>query len=116
MSSTELRTFTHQPEDAAVAEEETSDVPEDILSDTPATALAEQNISRARASLIVSTVAGVSFLNTLGSGLLIVGLPRIAAELHLANNLLLWPASVFALMAGCTLLASGAIADVVGNC
>lgn len=76
---------------------------------------ARPEMSRARAAVIVATVAGVSFLNTLGSGLLTVGLPRIAAELHLANNLLLWPASVFALTAGCTLLASGAIADVIGN-
>ena len=51
----------------------------------------------------------------LGSGLLTVGLPRIAADLNLPNNLLLWPASVFALTAGCTLLASGAVADVIGN-
>jgi MFS family permease len=72
-------------------------------------------MSRARAAVVVATVAGVSFLNTLGSGLLTVGLPRIAADLELPNNLLLWPASVFALTAGCTLLASGAVADVVGN-
>lgn len=81
---------------------------------TPAP-LSTPPMSRVCASVVVTTVAGVSFLNTLGSGLLTIGLPRIAADLNLASNLLLWPASIFALTAGCTLLVSGAIADVVGN-
>ncbi len=73
------------------------------------------HLSRAKASSIIATVAGISFLNTLGSGLLTVGLPRIALDLHLATNLLLWPASVYALTLGCSLLLVGAVADVVGN-
>ena len=72
-------------------------------------------MSRARAIVIIATVTGVSFLSCQESGLLTVGLPRIAADLHIPNNLLLWPASVYGLTAACTLLASGAVADVVGN-
>ena len=72
-------------------------------------------MSRARAITLVAAIAGVTFLNALGSGLLTVALPGIARDLHLANNLLLWPASVYALTAGCTLLAAGTFADVVGN-
>jgi MFS family permease len=73
------------------------------------------SLTRTQACLIVVTVAGVSFLNTLGSGLLTVSLPRIATDLGLAPNLLLWPASVYALTMGCSLLLVGTVADVVGN-
>ena len=71
-------------------------------------------LSRCKSTLIVLTLAGVSFLNTLGSGLLTVALPRIAKDIGLAENLLLWPASVYALAAGCLLLVFGAVADVLG--
>lgn len=60
------------------------------------------------------TVADISFLNTHGSGLLTVSLPRIATDLDLALNLL-WPLSVYALTTGCSLFLVGTVADVVGN-
>lgn len=47
-------------------------------------------ISRSRATVIITILTGVSFLNTMGSGLLTVGLPRIASDLGLPENLLLW--------------------------
>ena len=50
----------------------------------------------------------------MGSGLLTVALPRIANDIGLQESLLLWPASVYALAAGCLLLIFGAVADVVG--
>ena len=78
------------------------------------TKLKEAKLSRLRSTLIIITLAGVSFLNTLGSGLLTVALPRIANDIGLQESLLLWPASVYALAAGCLLLIFGAIADVVG--
>ena len=74
----------------------------------------EVRLSRLRSTLIIITLAGVSFLNTLGSGLLTVALPRIANDIGLQESLLLWPASVYALAAGCLLLIFGAVADVVG--
>lgn len=73
------------------------------------------DLSKIRSVFIVITVAGISFTNSLGSGLLTVGLPRIAADVQLAEGLLLWPASIYALTSGCTLLLAGAIADVIGN-
>lgn len=63
---------------------------------------------------IIVTLAGISFLNTMGSGVLISALPRIADDIGLAEGFLLWPASVYALSAGCLLLIFGAVADVVG--
>ncbi|KAL8786850.1 MAG: hypothetical protein Q9195_008043 [Heterodermia aff. obscurata] len=74
----------------------------------------EVKLSRLRSTLIIITLAGVSFLNTMGSGLLTVALPRIANDIGLQESLLLWPASVYALAAGCLLLIFGAVADVVG--
>ena len=74
----------------------------------------ELKLSRLRSTLIIITLAGMSFLNTMGSGLLTVALPRIANDIGLQESLLLWPASVYALAAGCLLLIFGAVADVVG--
>lgn len=72
------------------------------------------NVSKTRAALIITVLSGVSFLNTMGSGILTVALPQMAQDLELAQSLLFWPASVYALAAGCTLLIFGSIADVIG--
>lgn len=113
-AETELENVVSPPPDVAIISGQNVGVTFSISSpqEAPATTLP---MSRARSALLVGTVTGVTFLNTLSSGLLTVGLPRIATDLHLADNILLWPASIFALAAGCTLLASGAIADVVGS-
>ncbi|BCS19475.1 uncharacterized protein APUU_12303A [Aspergillus puulaauensis] len=74
-----------------------------------------QSPSKAQAITAVVALSGVSFLNTMGSGILTVALPRMATDLGLNHEILLWPAAVYALAAGCTLLIFGAIADVVGD-
>jgi MFS family permease len=84
------------------------------LSQTAPLPTEESSLFRTRTCPIVVTVAGISFLNTHGSGLLTVCLPRIATDLDLAPNLL-WPPSVYALTMGCSLLLVGTVADVVGN-
>ncbi|KAH8602208.1 efflux pump protein [Bisporella sp. PMI_857] len=72
-------------------------------------------LSKRRSAAIITTIASVNFLNTLGSGLLTVALPRIARDLQLPHELLLWPAAIYGLTCGCTLLISGAVADVLGR-
>ncbi|KAL8895231.1 MAG: hypothetical protein Q9192_003764 [Flavoplaca navasiana] len=72
------------------------------------------DLSRLQSSIIIFNLAGMSFLNTLGSGILTIALPRISEDIGLAEHLLLWPASVYALAAGCLLLIFGAVADVIG--
>lgn len=94
---------TPTPEETAAAE-----VPPQEVSD------AVRNVSKTRAVLVIIILSGVSFLNTMGSGILTVALPYIARDLDLPQNLLFWPASVYALAAGCTLLIFGSVADVVG--
>jgi MFS family permease len=68
----------------------------------------------ARAILIILQVSMMNFLTSVSSGVIVVGLPRIAADLGLPEKLYLWPTSVYGLTAGSTLLLAGAIADVVG--
>ncbi|KAL9612056.1 MAG: hypothetical protein Q9167_003316 [Letrouitia subvulpina] len=75
---------------------------------------AYRDISRAKSLTVIATLAGISFLNTMGSGILISALPRIADDIGLTEGFLLWPATVYALAAGCLLLIFGAVADVLG--
>ncbi|KAL4930975.1 major facilitator superfamily domain-containing protein [Aspergillus undulatus] len=76
---------------------------------------AQPPLSRAQAITAVVALSGVSFLNTMGSGILTVALPAMAPDLGLNHDILLWPAAVYALSAGCTLLIFGAVADVIGD-
>jgi MFS family permease len=71
-------------------------------------------VSKAQGVMVIVTLAGISFLSALGSGILIAALPRIAKDVGLSQGLILWPAAVYALAAGCLLLIFGAVADVIG--
>ncbi|KAK7977067.1 hypothetical protein PG988_004557 [Apiospora saccharicola] len=68
-----------------------------------------RQFSATKSTLVIVVLTGVSFLNTMGSGILTVSLPVMAGDLRLDDSLLLWPASVYALAAGCTLLLFGAV-------
>jgi MFS family permease len=68
----------------------------------------------ARANFIILQVSTITFLTSISTGMIVVGLPRIAADLDLPEQLYLWPSSVFGLTAGSTLLLAGAVADVLG--
>ena len=48
------------------------------------------NLSRASAVILITTLSGITFVGSMSGGLLTVGLPTIAKDLDLANNLLLW--------------------------
>ena len=67
-----------------------------------------------RRSAIVVALAGVTANGSLCNGILTIALPSIAKDVNLSSSLILWPASVFGLAAGCTLLIFGTLADVVG--
>ena len=72
-------------------------------------------LSSLRTVSIVITVATATLIQSMLSGVLTIGLPRIAEDLGISESLLLWPASVSALVSGCTLLLCGSISDVVGS-
>lgn len=58
-----------------------------------------------RGSTVIATLAGISFLNTMGSGILIATTPQIARHVGLSESLILWPAAVYALISGRVLAA-----------
>ncbi|RYP64809.1 hypothetical protein DL771_008589 [Monosporascus sp. 5C6A] len=68
-----------------------------------------------RASLIIGTLSGITLTSSMTTGLLTIALPTMATDLGLSDALLLWPASVYGLTSGCSLMIAGAIADVVGS-
>lgn len=47
-------------------------------------------LSRARAIILIATLTGITFVGSMSGGLLTIGLPWIAADLELPDNLLLW--------------------------
>lgn len=49
-----------------------------------------QELSRARASILVTTLTGLTFVGSMSGGLLTVCLPGIAKDLNLPDSLLLW--------------------------
>lgn len=48
------------------------------------------NLSRSSAVILITTLSGIPFVGSMSGGLLTVGLPTIAKDLNLPNNLLLW--------------------------
>uniref|UniRef100_A0A8H7KAW1 Major facilitator superfamily (MFS) profile domain-containing protein n=1 Tax=Bionectria ochroleuca TaxID=29856 RepID=A0A8H7KAW1_BIOOC len=94
---------------------EGSQPPSESVSDpSPSGGSSGLSISKFRAITVITTLTGINFLNTMGSGILIAALPRIARDLDIPQPLILWPAAVYALAAGCLLLIFGSIADVLG--
>lgn len=77
-------------------------------------ALELPSVRSARANLVILQLCLINFLTSVTSGLMVTGLPRIAADLALPQQLYLWPSSVFGLTCGSSLLLAGAIADVLG--
>ncbi|ERF73309.1 hypothetical protein EPUS_03142 [Endocarpon pusillum Z07020] len=72
-------------------------------------------LPRWKATLVIVTIGLMTMMSTVLSGVLAVALPKIAKTLGIAESLLLWPASVYSLTCGCTLLLSGSLADVFGS-
>jgi hypothetical protein len=62
-----------------------------VLATAPAlTPAPASELSMWRTVLIITTLAGLAFANSMSIGLITIGLPVIAADLDLAQNLLLW--------------------------
>jgi hypothetical protein len=48
------------------------------------------NHSRSSAVILITTLSGITFFSSMSGGILTVGLPTIAKDLSLPNDLLLW--------------------------
>ncbi|KAL6887116.1 major facilitator superfamily domain-containing protein [Trichoderma evansii] len=88
-------------------------------SSSPATSAEETKTaivqSKFRATIVVAQLLGLNLFSSFCNGVVVVGLPAMAASLHIDEGLLVWPTSVFYLTAGSCLLLAGSIADVVGT-
>jgi MFS family permease len=73
-----------------------------------------QSWSRLRRTIAVFQLCGVNFTSSASNGLIVIGLPRLTADLNIPQSLAFWPLSVQGLSTASTLLVLGAIADVVG--
>lgn len=65
--------------------------------------------------ILTAQLAGVNLLSSMINGYITVGLPRIAADLRLPDELFFWPASVYGLAIASTLLLAGSVADILGT-
>lgn len=108
-----LETVSEKPPPPASAHERVASSDESRDPEVSCTALA-MKVSKARGTAVIATLAGMNFLNTMGSGILIAALPRIAQDVGLPDGLVLWPAAVYALAAGCLLHIFGSFADIIG--
>ena len=57
--------------------------------------VAASELSMARTAVVIATLTGTTVVSSFSNGLLTVGLPRMAEDINLPANLLLWPASVY---------------------
>ncbi|KAG5657334.1 hypothetical protein KAF25_005898 [Fusarium avenaceum] len=73
-----------------------------------------QSWSRLRRTITVFQLCGVNFTSSATNGLIVIGLPRLTADLNIPQSLAFWPLSVQGLSTASTLLVLGAVADVVG--
>ncbi|CEJ81390.1 hypothetical protein VHEMI01517 [[Torrubiella] hemipterigena] len=102
------------PGTPAGAASTSEDLLRDLHTHETAVAASPPGLSKTRRVAVIITIAGITFVNSIGSGILIAALPRIAQEVGLAESLILWPAAVYSLTAGCLPLIFGAMADIIG--
>lgn len=65
--------------------------------------------------VLTAQLAGVNLLSSMVNGYITVGLPRIATDLQLPEELFFWPSSVYGLSIASTLLLAGSVADILGT-
>ena len=90
----------------------------DVHSDATSLQMAEPNdpvLPRGRSIIVIAVLTLVLFVNSVSTGLLTVGIPRMASDFKLSEGLLLWPQSVYGLTSGSCLLLAGSVADVIGS-
>lgn len=87
----------------------TSDEAAQTTDDTP------RVLSKSRAAIVITQLIGLQVFTSFSNGIIVVGLPAIAATLDIPTGLLLWPTSVFYLTAGSCLMLAGSVCDVIGT-
>lgn len=83
---------------------------------SPELALSRSRVeTKGATSVIIAVVCGVTLISSMVAGIVTISLPAITRDLQISEALQLWPASIYSLTCGCTLILAGAVADVVGS-
>ncbi|KFY89735.1 hypothetical protein V500_05524 [Pseudogymnoascus sp. VKM F-4518 (FW-2643)] len=88
------------------------------LSTSPAMTAMEMepaSVPKSQATLVIGLVTYSTGITTFLAGVVTMAIPVITKDLHLPQNLVLWPVTIYSLTCGCTLLICGSISDVVGS-
>lgn len=64
---------------------------------------------------IFFSITGVNMISAMLNGIVTVALPVMVRDLGIPPALMYWPASIYALTCGCSLILSGAVADLIGS-
>lgn len=89
----------------------------DALSTHPSTSPESPHppiLNRGPTTAIFLSILGVTGISSMLAGLVTIALPDMVTTISIPPALILWPASIYALTCGCTLILAGAVADVVG--
>lgn len=97
-------TISHEAADDLSAPEGTS----------TATSSPSQHLSTFHLAMTMFQLCLVNFFVSFTSGVITVGLPKIASSINLQRSLYLWPASIYSLTSGAALLIAGSVADIIG--
>lgn len=92
----------------AVAGSEHELLQDETSSDAP-------QLKKSTTVFVITSVASVTAISSMLAGVVTVAIPAIAEDVNLPHSLLLWPASIYALVSGCTLLLCGSATDVFGS-
>jgi len=57
--------------------------------------LENRSLKEGRIIVIIASLTAVNFLGSLCNGFLTIGLPKIASDLSLSEDLILWPSAVY---------------------
>lgn len=85
-----------------------------VVDDTNSVPGAGKNTSTLQKVAVTFQLSGINFASSATNGLIVIGLPAIAHDLNLPDNLAFWPSSVGSLATAATLLLAGSLADVLG--
>jgi MFS family permease len=110
MTAVELTTNAPAPKYDAPTLHARPTPPVTVTTDTAPT----PSLRRGPTTAIFLSILGVNLISSMLAGVVTVALPRMVTDLSIPPSLLLWPSSIYALTCGCSLILSGAIADVVG--
>ncbi|KAL9607586.1 MAG: hypothetical protein Q9167_007512 [Letrouitia subvulpina] len=96
-----------------------------VNNDPPSERVETTSLSTSRAIVLISALNATVTVGAINTGMLTALLPNMGQDLHMSRDFLLWRRHLYTaqetdkedprLTCGCTLLLSGAVADVVGN-